>query len=209
MIEKEKAYTVKDYSNMAIQANNEGKKLVKIQEEIEYPQEVLEWFYIDKEVERQKIDAEGNPMYDEDGKPIMETVTIQERKAKMIKEAIINPETGAEETQLVQAHHTETFTKAIERLKIVDYSNEEKRTMLNKKSLTKREVFLALYKDKGITPEQLRGSITDEEALIEFDYAERFYRGNPLIDAIGIQLGYSIEDLDHLFEYKELPINEN
>lgn len=72
-------------------------------------------------------------------------------------------------------------------------------------SLTKREVFLALYKDKGVTPEQVRSQITDTEALIEFDYANDYFRGNPLIDKIGIMLGYSMEDLDHLFEYKELP----
>ena len=72
-------------------------------------------------------------------------------------------------------------------------------------SLTKREVFLALYKDKGITPEQLRSQITDAEALIEFDYANDYFRGNPLIDKIGLMLGYSKEDLDYLFEHKELP----
>lgn len=85
---------------------------------------------------------------------------------------------------------------------------EQERERLNLLSLTKREVFLALYKDKGITPEVLREQITDPEALIEFDYANDYYRGNPLIDKIGIMLGYSMEDLDHLFEYKELP-NEN
>ena len=40
-----------------------------------------------------------------------------------------------------------------------------------KLSLTKREVFLAIYQDKGITPEQIRAQITDQGALIEFDYA--------------------------------------
>ena len=74
-------------------------------------------------------------------------------------------------------------------------------------ALTKREVFLALYHDKGITPEQLRSQITTTEALIEFDYAERYYRGNPLINLIGATLGYSEEDLDYLFENKELPQN--
>lgn len=75
-------------------------------------------------------------------------------------------------------------------------------------SLTKREVFLALYKDKGITPEQLRSQITDAEALIEFDYANDYFRGNPLIDKIGLMLGYSSNDLDYLFEHKELPKKE-
>ena len=72
-------------------------------------------------------------------------------------------------------------------------------------SLTKREVFLAIYKDKGISPDQIRSQITDTEALIEFDYAEKYYRGNPLIDVLGAALGYTKEQLDYLFENKELP----
>lgn len=84
---------------------------------------------------------------------------------------------------------------------------QERQEYLATLSLTKREVFLALYHDKGITPEQLRSQITTTEALIEFDYAERYYRGNPLISLIGATLGYSEEDLDYLFENKELPQN--
>jgi hydroxymethylpyrimidine pyrophosphatase-like HAD family hydrolase len=74
-----------------------------------------------------------------------------------------------------------------------------------KLSLTKREVFLAIYNDKQITPEQIRAQITDQAALIEFDYAEKYYRGNPLIDILGVALGYTKEQLDYLFENKELP----
>ena len=85
---------------------------------------------------------------------------------------------------------------------------EEKRQRLNMMSLTKREVFLALYDAKGITPEQVRANITDTAALIEFDYAAEYYRGNPLIDAIGAQLGYTTDDLDYLFENKKLPTGE-
>lgn len=74
-----------------------------------------------------------------------------------------------------------------------------------KLSLTKREVFLAIYNDKQITPEQIRAQITDQAALIEFDYAEKYYRGNPLIDILGVALGYTKEQLDYLFGNKELP----
>lgn len=69
-----------------------------------------------------------------------------------------------------------------------------------KLSLTKREVFLALYADKGITPEQLEAQITSPEALIEFKYAEKYYRGNPLIDTVGQMLGYTPQQLDTLFK---------
>ena len=98
----------------------------------------------------------------------------------------------------------------VARFKISKYEEtpEEKRQRLNMMSLTKREVFLALYNAKGITPEQVRASITDTTALIEFDYATEYYRGNPLIDIIGAQLGYTSEDLDYLFENKKLPTGE-
>ena len=95
--------------------------------------------------------------------------------------------------------------------KVIDNPNYEadkqaqEREELNHLSLTKREVFLALYKDKGITPEQIKASITSPEALIEFEYATEYFRGNPLIDAIGTQLGYTTEDLDYLFQNGELP----
>lgn len=86
-----------------------------------------------------------------------------------------------------------------------EIKKQEERQRINMLSLTKREVFLALYRDKGLTPEQIRASITNPEALIEFDYATEYYRGNPLIDAIGLQLGYTSEDLDYLFINGELP----
>lgn len=78
-----------------------------------------------------------------------------------------------------------------------------------KLSLTKREVFLALYKAKGLTPEMIRAQITDPEALIEFDYATEYYRFNPLINQIGAMLGYSPEQIDYLFEHRELPVPDN
>ena len=90
-----------------------------------------------------------------------------------------------------------------------DYTEEEKEEFKREKimrlSLTKREVFLALFKAKGITPEMVRNTITDTEALIEFDYATEYYRFNPLINKIGAILGYTPEDLDYLFINKELP----
>lgn len=85
---------------------------------------------------------------------------------------------------------------------------EKKREELDKLSLTKREVFLALYKDKKITPEQIKSQITDPEALIEFEYATDYFRGNPLINLIGEKLGYTTEELDYLFQNGELPAKE-
>jgi len=107
------------------------------------------------------------------------------------------------------------------------------REKLNKLSLSKREVFLAIYKDKGLTPDDIKkeilkhltasptdagsynsclvGSLCEvqndmqNEALIEFDYASEYFRGNPLIDSIGALLGYTSQDLDYLFLNKEFP----
>lgn len=90
-------------------------------------------------------------------------------------------------------------------IKTDEQKEQEKSEKLDKLSLTKREVFLALYKDKGLTPEQIKASITDTEALIEFEYANEYFRGNPLINLIGEKLGYTIDELDYLFENKELP----
>ena len=82
---------------------------------------------------------------------------------------------------------------------------QKERERINQLSLTKREVFLALYNDKGITPDQIKAQISNPAVLIEFEYANDYFRGNPLIDLVGETLGYTQADLDYLFEHKELP----
>lgn len=127
-----KLYTEDDYFRMANEANADGKKLIKVQEEREHQVEVLEWDYVDKEIEQQKIDPEtGKPMYDEEGNPIMEIVIIQVPVPRMVEETIINPETGEEITVKVQAHHTETRTEIVEYLEIVDNPDNFKRCFFN------------------------------------------------------------------------------
>lgn len=87
------------------------------------------------------------------------------------------------------------------------YTEEEKqeqeRERLNLLSMTKREMFLGLYQAKQITPDMLKVQITDPQALIEFEYANNYYRGNPLIDVIGGQLGFTSEQLDRFFMNKD------
>ena len=120
----EKQYSEEQYAQTAIEANEEGKFLYRYQHEIQYEAEVLEWDTIEVEEERQKIDPEtGEPMYDEEGNPIMEIVTVEKQVPHMVEETIINPETGEEETIEVQGHHTETFTKWIEEL-LIDYEGK-------------------------------------------------------------------------------------
>ena len=112
---------------------------------------------------------------------------------------------------IVKNNHQQGYTiKETETaLEAWGYTEEEKKQTekerIAMKFLTKREVFLALYKAKGITPEQIKEQITEPEALIEFEYANEYYRGNPLIDLIGTKLGYSCDDLDYLFLNKDLP----
>lgn len=72
-----------------------------------------------------------------------------------------------------------------------------------KLSLTKREVFLGLYQAKGVTPDMIKAQITDPAALIEFEYANDYYRGNPLIDVVGLALGLKPEQLDKFFDTKD------
>lgn len=78
-------------------------------------------------------------------------------------------------------------------------SLEERERILNL-SLTKREVFLGIYRALGITPEQIKAKITDSCALIEFEYANNYFRANPLIDVVGSALGLSSKQLDDFFK---------
>lgn len=86
-------------------------------------------------------------------------------------------------------------------------------------SLTRGDVFRGLLQAKQTTRAQLRAMIeampeeTQEQvvakelALIDFDEALNFFRGNPLIDALGAQLGITKEQLDKFFDtndYQEL-----
>ena len=70
-------------------------------------------------------------------------------------------------------------------------------------SLTKREVFLGLYQALGVTPDMIKAQITDPAALIEFEYANDYFRGNPLIDVVGVALGLKPEQLDKFFDTKD------
>lgn len=127
-----------------------------------------------------------------------------------LKEKLNKPYTDDEVIEFI------TFNNAVRKYKIVEtetaleawgYTEDEKSQQeaerIAQLSLTKREVFLALYKDKGITPEQIKAQITSPEALIEFEYANDYFRGNPLIEQIGTMLGYTSEDMDYLFMNKE------
>lgn len=174
----EKLFTEKEYTQKALEANTQGQKLYIYT----YSQEV-------------EIEV---PVYDENG---FQTGTKKETAEKEFAKLLIAPSN-------YYICYKDNYTNGSVN---PDYEEENELTQkirISKLSLTKREVFLALYNAKGITPEEVRNQITDTKALIEFDYANEYYRGNPLIDTIGAVLGYSSDDLDYLFINKELPKNE-
>ena len=81
---------------------------------------------------------------------------------------------------------------------------QEERNRKDMLALTRCDVLKALYKAKGITPNDIKALLKDNvEALIELEYAQNFYRGHPMIKAIGEQLGFTSDDLDYLFENKK------
>ncbi len=108
-----------------------------------------------------------------------------------------------EETQEIYVLDGEEYVFKNEAWEEKQAQKEQER--INKLKLTKREVFLAIYKDLGITPDEIKAEITNPSILIEFEYANEYYRGNPLISEIGLSLGYSEKDLDYLFENKKFP----
>ena len=93
---------------------------------------------------------------------------------------------------------------------------EEEAKRIAMLSLTRGDVFRGLLQAKGVTRSQLRAMIETNEnlteieremALIDFDEALNFYRGNALINTVGLELGITSDQLDKFFEandYKSL-----
>lgn len=186
----EKLYTEKEYFEKACQANAEGKKLIKVQEEIEYEAEVLEWDYVDTEETRPKYDEEGNPVthkemienpiYDEEGniigygEPIevdvqeTETVIVKKPVPHMVEETYIDPITGEEKTIIVQGHHTETRTKWVERLEIVDNPENFERCFFETSlGFVKRKAFVkGTGEFKDFLSDMLAGMVVGQPILV-------------------------------------------
>lgn len=98
-----------------------------------------------------------------------------------------------------------------------EIKRREERQRLDALTLTPADVERALYRAKGMDFEDLKTLITEQiptidiKALsIEFR-AKDFYRGAEaggmrLFDVVGQLLGYTSDDMDYLFEHKELPV---
>ena len=129
-------------------------------------------------------------LFDEDKQKLQDTIAFMPQYAGLeIKEA--------KEGYVI--YDFELMT--VEEMEAKEAQKERERLILL--SMTKREMFLGLYQAKGITPDMLKAQITDPQALIEFEYANDYYRGNPLIDVIGAKLGFTTEQLDRFFETKD------
>lgn len=97
-----------------------------------------------------------------------------------------------------------------------EVKRQKERQRLDALTLTPADVERALYKAKQMDFDDLKALIVqalptiDIKALsIEFR-AKDFYRGAEaggmrLFDVVGALLGYTSEDMDYLFEHKELP----
>lgn len=124
-----------------------------------------------------------------------------------IKATLKKPYTENERMDfVVQYNHGMGYTieETETELQALGYTEEEielqEKQRIAQLKLTKREVFLGLYQAKGVTPDMIKAQITDPQALIEFEYANDYYRGNPLIDIVGATLGITPEQLDKFFE---------
>lgn len=97
-------------------------------------------------------------------------------------------------------------------VEVPEETEEEKAQRIAMLSLTRGDVFRGLLMAKGVTRAQLRAMIETNEgltevgremALIDFDEALNFYRGNALIDTVGLALGITSEQLDEFFMYND------
>ena len=93
---------------------------------------------------------------------------------------------------------------------------EKERARLDALTLTPADVERALYKAKQMDFEDLKALIAEQLPTVDIKglaiefRAKDFYRGAEasgmrLFDVVGGLLGYSVEDMDYLFENKELP----
>ena len=140
-----------------------------------------------------------------------------------IKAKIDKPYTEAEEMAFIQEQNHQNGYEIREtetELQAWGYTEEEKvqqeRARLDFLMLTPADVERALYKAKSMDFEDLKALIAqqmptiDTKALsIEFRAKDFFrgamYGGLRLFDVVGALLGYTPQDMDYLFENKELP----
>ena len=128
-----------------------------------------------------------------------------------IKAELIKPYTEEQRIKfIVEQNHRLGYSIEEQSTKLValgltqEELKQQERNRKDMLALTRCDVLKALYQAKGITPNDIKALLKDNvEALIELEYAQNFYRGHPMIKAIGEQLGFTSDDLDYLFENKK------
>ena len=128
-----------------------------------------------------------------------------------IKAELIKPYTEEQRIKfIVEQNHRLGYSIEEQSTKLValgltqEELDQQERNRKDMLALTRCDVLKALYQAKGITPNDIKALLKDNvEALIELEYAQNFYRGHPMIKAIGEQLGFTSDDLDYLFENKK------
>ena len=128
-----------------------------------------------------------------------------------IKAELIKPYTEEQRIKfIVEQNHRLGYSIEEQSTKLValgltqEELNQQERNRKDMLALTRCDVLKALYQARGITPNDIKALLKDNvEALIELEYAQSFYRGHPMIKAIGEQLGFTSDDLDYLFENKK------
>ena len=128
-----------------------------------------------------------------------------------IKAELIKPYTEEQRIKfIVEQNHRLGYSIEEQSTKLValgftqEELNQQEHNRKDMLALTRCDVLKALYQAKGITPNDIKALLKDNvEALIELEYAQNFYRGHPMIKAIGEQLGFTSDDLDYLFENKK------
>ena len=138
----------------------------------------------------------------------------QNGKIKFYTEEMLNPNVYQLEKQV---YTEDEYVLDGEEYVLKDEAWEEKQALKEKEriahlSLTRGDVFRGLLQARGVTRLMLRGMIETNEqltevqkemALIDFDEALNFYRGNALIDTVGLALGIESEQLDKFFEFND------
>ena len=95
----------------------------------------------------------------------------------------------------------------------------KEREKLDALTLTPADVERALYKEKQMDFDDLKALIAEQLPMVDIKglsiefRAKDFYRGAVangmrLFDVVGQLLGYTPDDMDYLFEHKELPHEE-
>ena len=139
-----------------------------------------------------------------------------------IKAELKKPYTEAQKIDFVVTYNHQLGYKIEETqtaLQALGYTEEEKeqeeKERVAKLSLTRGDVFRGLLMAKQVTRAEIRAMIENNElltvlekemALIDFDEALNFYRGNTLIDTLGLALGITSEQLDKFFETNDYTV---